>query len=660
MITKLLLEGGASGHLAQIQELGDITFSEILEIFHSVFSGEVEIKEKIDGIALTVTMKDGNVYFSRNKSTLKNPMSVQDAIEFFSDRNPKIRDTFNKAIHDLESALVKLNKREQNSIFADGHNFINLEIVNVGATNIIDYGLERGLLIFHGLQQFDDNWHQLNTDASKASELFNYLKSKDLLHQDSHDISGPAVLKINNSMKASKALLKITRKLNALIKGISPDTTLADYVASKTIPTLKENAGDLAEYVNVDVAKKLMSRTKHPMSMKLTSMSDMIATFKEQNDTLDNGKIRAFIKSCETEGWFDDAIANALDPVVDIVIEAGQLIINCLSGFIAVHPDETAKKLQDELEQITANDNSGKLTANEFKRYEAALKKLDHFNKQINATEGIVFTYKGKIYKLTSTFGPLNQLIGLFKFRDVAESKQLFESDSPHILDSVVQANPNSEFVVYIRGSLKPPHRGHIEMIRKYSEMNCGKKLSIKIMISNPQKSVRPLPNGQIITGEQSVDAVCYLIKAGDIKNIDIVETSDDSPYNMMFNNITDDDFKASKNKIIVFGISDKEDKETIDGLNGLIKSILDELDDSDLPVEEWPRFVDPNTTSVRATISDDDKALSATEFRNELAKITSDTPIMDRVKMVKQFLPNSLSNEEILNYLDIINIPKE
>ena len=31
-------------------------------------------------------------------------------------------------------------------------------------------------------------------------------------------------------------------------------------------------------------------------------------------------------------------------------------------------------------------------------------------------TEGIVFKYKGKIYKLTGTFAAINQLLGIMKY----------------------------------------------------------------------------------------------------------------------------------------------------------------------------------------------------------------------------------------------------
>jgi hypothetical protein len=43
------------------------------------------------------------------------------------------------------------------------------------------------------------------------------------------------------------------------------------------------------------------------------------------------------------------------------------------------------------------------------------LEKIGGFN-AILPTEGIVFKYNGKLYKLTGAFAPLNQIIGYIKF----------------------------------------------------------------------------------------------------------------------------------------------------------------------------------------------------------------------------------------------------
>jgi len=50
-----------------------------------------------------------------------------------------------------------------------------------------------------------------------------------------------------------------------------------------------------------------------------------------------------------------------------------------------------------------------------LKRELQRLKDIGGMN-TIVPTEGIVFTYNGKLYKLTGAFAPINQILGYLKF----------------------------------------------------------------------------------------------------------------------------------------------------------------------------------------------------------------------------------------------------
>ena len=126
---QLILSGGASGHLTHIFEDGKLTFAQLAEIFSNVFSGKIELREKVDGFAFSITMKDGVIYSARNKTELKNPLDLQQTISKFSDRSPAIRNAFITSFNDMNSALQALSKAEQDEIFGNGENFLAFEIV---------------------------------------------------------------------------------------------------------------------------------------------------------------------------------------------------------------------------------------------------------------------------------------------------------------------------------------------------------------------------------------------------------------------------------------------------------------------------------------------------------------------------------------------------
>jgi hypothetical protein len=78
------------------------------------------------------------------------------------------------------------------------------------------------------------------------------------------------------------------------------------------------------------------------------------------------------------------------------------------------------KKLKRLRSQIESEANKIRLGGGEdqIKKVEAELDRLNRIGglESIYPTEGIVFKYKGKTYKLTGTFAALNQLLGIIKY----------------------------------------------------------------------------------------------------------------------------------------------------------------------------------------------------------------------------------------------------
>jgi len=78
------------------------------------------------------------------------------------------------------------------------------------------------------------------------------------------------------------------------------------------------------------------------------------------------------------------------------------------------------KDLKAAIDQIKTAAKSDNIQDNDaalkfLKRELTRLKDLGGFN-AILPTEGLVFKYNGKLYKLTGAFAPINQLLGYMKF----------------------------------------------------------------------------------------------------------------------------------------------------------------------------------------------------------------------------------------------------
>ena len=178
---RLLNEGGASGHMAHLFEDGEMTFGELKEIFRELFSGEISIQEKTDGMALAITYKDGKVKAARNKATLKEPMSIKELAEKFEGRG-EIKDAFINSMKDISKAVKTLSQTELKRIFNDGRNYMAFEIIYPPTKNVVSYG-DRCLIQLHGVNIYDENWNKVSEDKTLAKKLYDLLKKHGALNQ---------------------------------------------------------------------------------------------------------------------------------------------------------------------------------------------------------------------------------------------------------------------------------------------------------------------------------------------------------------------------------------------------------------------------------------------------------------------------------------------
>jgi cytidyltransferase-like protein len=123
--------------------------------------------------------------------------------------------------------------------------------------------------------------------------------------------------------------------------------------------------------------------------------------------------------------------------------------------------------------------------------------------------EGVVFEYppgSDKIYKLTGAFAMANQIIGRARRSGMTEDEELEEETQIDLMDDelddpVVDAE-YPKTVAVVPGAFKPPHKGHLDMVRKYADESD----EVVVLVSRPTKSGRKLPNGREITAEDSFE----------------------------------------------------------------------------------------------------------------------------------------------------------
>ena len=111
------------------------------------------------------------------------------------------------------------------------------------------------------------------------------------------------------------------------------------------------------------------------------------------------------------------AFKQNIQPIETLFFEVGAEILKNISGYMAVNPDKTVQSMKKEVESALKDLKSGG-NPEKLKKLKLQIEKLEAIG-GVNAivpTEGIVFKYKGNVYKFTGAFAPINQILGSLKF----------------------------------------------------------------------------------------------------------------------------------------------------------------------------------------------------------------------------------------------------
>lgn len=404
-----ILEGGAAGHMSHPFDNNQLTFGDFKEMINAGLSGslnfEEEPTEKTDGQNVFATIQNGEVKFARNKGDMKTPMSLSDFKTKFEGHPSKlVQDTFQFAADDLAASLIKLPTKVQDEVFANGLNFMNMELIYSLNPNVIHYDVD--VIQFHGVKITDGEGNITGEDNSAAKKIAGLLKDVDAHIQKTFSIIPPQVIKIAKDMNFDENKAKFIAKVDAL-----RDTyglTDADAVSRYHEMWWRDQIDSIFPDATQDIKEGLLLRWAYD-DKKTLNIRDLekMGLSKEQADA-----VKKFDKDDVKKKYKEN-----IRPFEDLFLELGSIILKNASNFVAANPAEEMQRLHNELRS-----ESDKIKANgdlsQIAKVEAELARLDRIGgiESIIPTEGLVFVYKGHTYKLTGTFAAVNQLMGFIKY----------------------------------------------------------------------------------------------------------------------------------------------------------------------------------------------------------------------------------------------------
>ena len=403
-----LFEGGAAGHMSHPYDDKGLTFGDFRKIIDAGLRGELNFEEepieKTDGQNLFVTMKDGKVMFARNTGDTKNPMSLDQFVSKFEAHSvPLVGETFVFAAKDLANLLSKLPQAKQEEIFDNGKNFMNMELIYSKNPNVINYDTD--VIQFHNITKTDGDGNILDTDSRPAKEIPQILSKVKSNIGKTFRIIPPRILQLQKDVDFSTNQKKFDNKVTALQRryGLGDSDEVSRYHEMWWRELIDADFPNLSQDVKEGLLRRWAYGDKKSLNMR--SLAKQIG--KDE---------AALVKKYDKEDVKKKYKEN-IKPFEDLFLELGATIIKNANNFVAANPSDEAQRLRAYLDKETTKIRKGG-GVDQIKRVEDLLAKLDRIGglDSIYPSEGNVFRYNGKLYKLTGACAPLNQLLGIIKY----------------------------------------------------------------------------------------------------------------------------------------------------------------------------------------------------------------------------------------------------
>ena len=412
---QLLIEGGAYGHMSHPFDDNNLTFGDMKKIIKLGLSGQLnreeDVTEKTDGQNLMITYRDGKVLAARNKGQIKNrgqnALDVVSVAKKFSGRGD-IRDAFVFAMKDLSSAIKSLSDKQKDKVFKNGEIFMNLEIIYPASSNVIDY--DKAVLQFHNSLRYDKNGSAVGEVKGSGRMLQGMIRQVNQDIGKHFKIIKPRVLDLPKKIDFGKKVDIYYKRVNKLQSqfGLKDTDTLGKYHQSYWENYIY-NAGKQFGYtIPKTILRNLTKRWAFfDKSYKIPNIKKDL---KQQPEFLN------WVMNTDKVDHKNMVKKNML-PFEKIFFSVGADILQNLSNFIAANPTKAVEKIRKDILKASNKVRAG----GDIKKMKTLKQQLEKLNsigglKKIVPVEGVVFKYKGKTYKFTGAFAPVNQILGLVSF----------------------------------------------------------------------------------------------------------------------------------------------------------------------------------------------------------------------------------------------------
>lgn len=404
--------GGLGKHINSLWEDTSLTFTDLGDIADQISSAEgCDVYEKTDGQNLFVTwdFKSNTLRCARNKGNLLNGgMSIKELSKKFADKKA-VHDAYVNGANALEASLKQLVDSIKKKIF-DVNVWYSIEIIAKDNPNVIHYDADT--IAFHrfGPKVLSENEFVDLSDKNVITRLDvidqNLIKMNEVSHAK-HAWKIVCPLKIDlKAMNDNKSLTSFLEKIHSIknLADLDDRDTIRTYLFNRMMQE-KLKGGPLSRPKQLELVSRLLEdegcQTKTYLLKKADSAIQRNFIVKMLDQSVDI--IHEFMKPIETA-------------IFDLSVDR----MNGLASLLISDNEKEIKRIKFEVDKMIklvekSNDAIDRtFVANQLKR----LGSIDNIKTTI---EGLTFKYKGKVFKMTGAFAPVNQILGLHRFKRVVK-----------------------------------------------------------------------------------------------------------------------------------------------------------------------------------------------------------------------------------------------
>lgn len=235
--------------------------------------------------------------------------------------------------------------------------------------------------------------------------------------------------------------------------------------------------------------------------------------------------------------------------------------------------------------------------------YHATLIFGDDIKKTLTSDLGSLLNHEGIVLR-DAQFGPKPvKITGKFILAGMESSFR--QKEDPKAAVSAKEDDiTNANAVALIPGKFKPPHRGHLDMVKHYSSI-VGNNGKVVVLVSPISKN---LPGGLEITAEDSIDIWNIYLRNAGLSNVEVLRSPKNSPVGATFDFVANEhnkeDYAQPGDKIILGSSTKGGDQSRFAG-------------DVQKYASEGVEILNP----ARFAFEPNPPELNATDFRNAIAK---------------------------------------